>query len=49
MLQLTLILNARLNPDAKNPPKGPMTELKKLKDKECNKNGYIVKTVSVFP
>ena len=24
----TLILNARLNPLAKNPPKGPMTEAK---------------------
>lgn len=47
--KLTLILNARLKPEAKNPPNGPMTELKMLSDKECNRNGYIVKTVSVFP
>ena len=46
---LTLILNARLNPEAKNPPNGPMTELNTLNDKECNKYGYIVMTVSVFP
>lgn len=38
-LKLTLILKARLNPDAKNPPNGPITELKKLIDSECSKNG----------
>lgn len=38
----TLILNARLNPDAKNPPNGPITELNTLMDSECNRNGYIV-------
>lgn len=35
----TLILKARLNPDAKKPPNGPMTELKTLIDNECNRNG----------
>lgn len=49
MRALTLILNARLKPEAKNPPNGPITELNTLSDKECSKNGYIVKTVSVFP
>lgn len=38
-MRLTLILKARLNPDAKNPPNGPITELKTLIDSECNKNG----------
>lgn len=36
---VTLILKARLKPDAKNPPNGPITELKMLIDRECNKNG----------
>lgn len=45
----TLILNARLKPEAKNPPNGPMTELKILNERECSKNGYIVNTVSVLP
>jgi hypothetical protein len=34
LVSLTLILNARLNPDAKKPPNGPMTELKMLNDSE---------------
>uniref|UniRef100_A0A2M4ANW0 Uncharacterized protein n=1 Tax=Anopheles triannulatus TaxID=58253 RepID=A0A2M4ANW0_9DIPT len=38
----SLILNARLKPDAKNPPNGPITELKMLIDSECRRNGYIV-------
>lgn len=45
----TFILNARLKPEAKKPPNGPMTELNMLSDKECRRNGYIVKTVSVLP
>lgn len=36
----TLILNARLNPDAKKPPNGPITELNTLNDNECKMNGY---------
>jgi hypothetical protein len=39
---LTLILNALLNPLAKNPPNGPMTEANNDIDIECNMNGYNV-------
>jgi hypothetical protein len=35
----TLILNARLNPEAKNPPKGPMMLLNMDNDTECSING----------
>jgi hypothetical protein len=38
-------LKALLNPLAKNPPKGPITEAKMDMKKACNKNGYNV-TVS---
>lgn len=38
----TLILKARLNPLAKNPPKGPITELNTDIDKECSRNGIII-------
>lgn len=40
---ITLILNARLNPLAKNPPNGPITELNIDNDNECRINGYTVK------
>ena len=36
---ITLILNARLKPLAKNPPKGPITELNKDIENECKTNG----------
>jgi len=36
-------LNARLNPLAKNPPNGPITELNIDNDNECKINGYTVK------
>lgn len=36
---LTLILKALLNPEAKNPPKGPITLLNKDKDNECSIKG----------
>lgn len=39
VLKLTLILNARLNPEAKKPPNGPIIELNKLKDIECKTKG----------
>lgn len=45
----TFILKARLNPDAKKPPNGPITELKMLIDNECKRNGYIVKVLWTFP
>lgn len=45
---ITLILKARLKPDAKKPPNGPMTLLKILKDKEWSANGYII-TVGDMP
>jgi hypothetical protein len=38
----TLILKARLNPLAKNPPNGPMTELKTDIDREWKRNGIII-------
>lgn len=44
----TLILKARLNPDAKKPPNGPITELKMLIDNECKRNGYIVIVLLIF-
>lgn len=37
----TLILQARLNPDAKNPPKGAIIELNKLSERECRTKGGI--------
>lgn len=37
----SLILNARLKPDAKKPPNGPMTELNSDSDNECHTNGYV--------
>lgn len=40
-LELTLILNARLNPEAKNPPNGPIIDANKDKEMECNMYGYI--------
>lgn len=40
--QLTLILNARLNPLAKKPPKGPITELNTDMENEWNTKGYMV-------
>lgn len=46
--EFTLILNARLKPEAKNPPKGPITELKTLIDNECSRNGYIVIVLFIF-
>ena len=36
---VTLILKALLNPLAKNPPKGPMTDAKIDMKMACNKNG----------
>lgn len=36
-------MNARLNPLAKNPPNGPITELNTDIDNECRRNGYNVK------
>jgi hypothetical protein len=39
---ITLILKARLNPLAKNPPNGPMTELKTDIDREWKRNGIII-------
>ena len=39
----TLILKARLNPLAKKPPKGPMTELNTDIDRECRRKGMIVR------
>lgn len=39
---ITLILKARLNPLAKKPPKGPMTELKTDIDREWKRNGIII-------
>lgn len=36
----TLILNALLKPEAKNPPKGPITLLKIESEREWNINGY---------
>lgn len=36
---LTLILNARLKPEAKKPPNGPIIELKRLNEMECHMNG----------
>ena len=36
---VTLILKALLNPLAKKPPNGPMTEAKIDINNECNKNG----------
>lgn len=38
-LNFTLILKALLNPEAKNPPKGPITELKTLRDNEWSTKG----------
>lgn len=35
----TFILNALLNPEAKNPPNGPITLLKMDNDNECKANG----------
>lgn len=40
LLKPTLILNARLKPLAKNPPNGPITELKTDIESECSRNGY---------
>lgn len=37
----TFILKARLNPLAKNPPKGPITELNRDIEKECKTKGGI--------
>lgn len=48
-LNHTLILKALLKPDAKNPPNGPMTELKMLSDSEWSTNGGILKIDSKFP
>ena len=42
MNSITFILNALLNPLAKNPPNGPMTEANSDMDIECRTNGYIV-------
>lgn len=39
----TLILNALLNPDAKNPPNGPMTELNNPILREWKTNGYMLR------
>lgn len=33
-------MNARLNPEAKKPPNGPIIELNRLKEIECKTNGY---------
>lgn len=44
----TLILKARLKPDAKKPPNGPITELKTLIDSECNRNGYMVSVLLIL-
>jgi len=33
--KLTLILKALLNPEAKKPPKGPIMELNRLREIEC--------------
>ena len=41
----TFILNALLKPLAKNPPKGPMTELNTAMDKEWSMKGY---SITVF-
>ena len=41
-LELTLILKARLKPEAKKPPKGPITLLKIDNASEWNTNGYAV-------
>lgn len=38
----TFILNARLKPEAKKPPNGPIIELNKLNATECHTNGYIL-------
>lgn len=35
----TFILKALLNPEAKNPPNGPITLLNNDNDKECKTNG----------
>jgi len=35
----SLILNALLNPEAKNPPKGPMIEAKRDMKRAWSKNG----------
>jgi len=32
----SLMLNARLNPDAKNPPKGATSEAKQARNRRCN-------------
>ena len=45
---LTLILNALLNPLAKNPPNGPMTEAKIDMKKQWMKNGYTVTVAFMF-
>jgi hypothetical protein len=34
-----LILNARLNPEAKKPPKGPITLLNTERERECSTKG----------
>jgi len=36
---LTLILKALLNPEAKKPPKGPIMELNRLREIECQIKG----------
>ena len=46
--ELTLILNALLNPLAKNPPNGPMTEAKIDMKKQWMKNGYTVTVAFMF-
>lgn len=38
----TLILKALLNPLAKNPPNGPITELNMAIEREWSKNGYML-------
>ena len=44
----SLILKALLNPLAKNPPNGPIMELKSESDSECNTNGHIVTVVGML-
>lgn len=38
----SLILNARLKPEAKKPPNGAISELNVDSANECNTNGYTV-------
>ncbi len=47
-LESTLILKALLNPLAKNPPKGPMTEAKIDMKKAWSRNGYNVTVSFIF-